>query len=147
MAKSRETFNKRSREIQRQKQKQEKKEKMQERRSQPKGKQLEDMIAYIDEDGNITNTAPDPRLKKVFKAEDIQIATPPGNERDSSHTGMINFFNEEKGFGFIVDAKFQQRIFFHSSQLQEPVKMHDKVKFDTENSDRGLVAIAVKKAS
>lgn len=57
MAKSKESFNKRDKEKQRQKEKQEKKDKMEERRAtQSKGKSLEDMMAYIDENGNIVST-------------------------------------------------------------------------------------------
>ncbi len=58
MAKSKETFIKREKEKQRIKQKQEKREKMQERKANAGHKSLEDMMAYIDENGNLSSTAP-----------------------------------------------------------------------------------------
>lgn len=59
MAKSKESFNKREKEKQRQRAKREKQEKMEERRAnQTKGKPLDEMLAYIDENGNITSTPP-----------------------------------------------------------------------------------------
>jgi len=62
MAKSKESFNKREKQKQRQKKKQEKQVKMQERRAnQEKGKQLDDMMAYVDENGNISSTPPEPK--------------------------------------------------------------------------------------
>ena len=77
MAKSKITFNKKEKEKQRQKNKQEKKEKMDERRAnQVKGKSLEQMMAYIDENGNISATPPDPRKKITIQAEDIPIGVP-----------------------------------------------------------------------
>lgn len=60
MAKSKESFSKREKERKRLKQKQEKQEKLQQRKAEGnKSKSLEDMMAYIDENGNITSTPPD----------------------------------------------------------------------------------------
>lgn len=103
------------------------------------------MMAYIDENGNISDTPSDPRIKKVFKAEDIQIAIPPGNERDHKRLGTVQFFNTEKGFGFIIDAISKERIFVHSTNLEEPVKENDKVQFETQVGERGVAAVLVKK--
>ena len=67
MARSKESFNKREKEKQRQKEKREKKEKMEERKlNQGKGKSLDEMLAYVDEDGNISSTPPDPVKRKVI---------------------------------------------------------------------------------
>lgn len=146
MAKSRETYNKKSKEQKKQKQRQDKKEKMEERKKNAqKGKSLEDMMAYIDENGNISDTPPDPRTRKTFKAEDIQISIPQGNERESRHSGSVQFFNEEKGFGFILDQQSKERIFFHNSSLSEPVGLNDKVVFEIQAGDRGWVAVDVRK--
>lgn len=146
MAKSKETYNKKSKEQKRLKLRQDKQQKMEERKSNTKkGKSLEEMMAYIDENGNISDTPPDPHMKRVFKAEDIQIAIPPGNEKDYTRYGTVQFFNEEKGFGFIVDTVHKERIFFHTSNLEEPVKLNEKVQFETQVGDRGLVAVQIKK--
>lgn len=64
MPKSKESFLKREKEKQRQKQKQEKHEKMEERRAnQTKGKSLDEMMAFLDENGNIISTPPDAGTK------------------------------------------------------------------------------------
>ncbi len=146
MAKSRETFNKKNKEQKKQKKKQEKQEKMEERKvNAQKGKDLQDMLAYVDEHGNISDTPPDPKNKKVFNLEDVQIGTPQGNERDHTRSGTVHFFNEEKGFGFIIDAQNNDRIFVHSSNLTEPIAVNDKVEYELEAGDRGWVAANVKK--
>ncbi len=60
MAKSKESFNKREKERKRLKQKQEKQEKLQQRKaSNAKGGKLEDMLAYVDENGNLIPVPPD----------------------------------------------------------------------------------------
>src|SRR3990170_6334473 len=74
MGKSQETFGKKEKEKKRLKQRQEKQEKMDERKANAKkGKSLDEMMAYLDENGNISSTPPDPKKKKVFKQEDMQI--------------------------------------------------------------------------
>jgi len=146
MAKSRETYNKKSKEQKRSKERQDKKEKMEERKKNAqKGKSLDEMMAYVDENGNISDTPPDPRAKKVFKAEDMQIGIPKGNERDTTHSGTIQFFNDEKGFGFIMDHQRNERIFFHHSSLTEEVNLNDKVTFEIQPGDRGWVAVDIRK--
>ncbi|HEU4607363.1 MAG TPA: hypothetical protein VFS31_04585 [Chitinophagaceae bacterium] len=61
MAKSRETFQKRLKEKKRRERKMAKKEKLEQRRAENEsgGKSLQDMIAYVDEDGNLTETPPE----------------------------------------------------------------------------------------
>lgn len=147
MARSKETFNKREKEKQRQKEKMEKKERMEERKANAvKGKSLDDMLAYIDENGNITSTPPDPKKRKVFNAEDIEIGVPKYVEEPEElvREGRVDYFNESKGFGFIVQ-KDGERIFFHVNQLTEPVGEGDKVSFDVERGPKGWNAVGVKK--
>ncbi|HUQ97489.1 MAG TPA: cold shock domain-containing protein [Chitinophagaceae bacterium] len=148
MAKSQETFGKKEKEKKRLKQRQDKQEKMDERKANAKsGKSLEDMMAYIDENGNISSTPPDPRKKKVFNQEDMQISVPKyeASEEDLIRTGAVAFFNEDKGFGFINDAKSGERIFIHVNQLTERIVEGDKVTFEVESGARGLSAVNVKK--
>ena len=60
MAKSKETFNKKEKEKKRRKQKEEKKQKIEERKGNRRdGNSLEGMMAYLDENGNLTDTPPD----------------------------------------------------------------------------------------
>lgn len=148
MAKARETFGKKEKENKRLKQRQEKKEKMDARKANAKsGKSLEEMMAYLDENGNISSVPPDPQKKKTFKVEDMQISVPKyePSEAEALRTGIIAFFNEDKGFGFINDSKTGERIFVHASQLAERLVENNKVTFEVEAGNRGLSALNVKK--
>lgn len=145
-----ETIGKKERDKKKMKKRQDKLEKMQERKSNNnRGKSLDDMIAYVDENGNISSTPPDMRNRKKVRAEDMQISTPKARDIDPAtliRTGVITFFNEAKGFGFIKDAQSQDSVFMHVNQLSERVKENDKVTFETENGPKGLNAVNIKKA-
>lgn len=146
MAKPKETFNKKDKEKKRLQKRQEKRDKMDERRANSKkGKSLEDMMAYIDENGNITDKPHDPRIKRVFKQEDIRIGVPEQEEVSAVRTGVVAFFNSEKGFGFINDKQTGERIFVHINNLSEPIVESNKVSFEVEMGARGPVAINITK--
>lgn len=148
MAKSKITFNKREKEKQRQQQKQQKREKMEERKANAgKGKSLDDMMAYLDENGNLVSTPPDPSKKRVFNAEDIEIGVPKstGENETEVNTGVVDFFNQSKGFGFIKDGQNGERLFFHVNQLQESVNENDRVSYDIERGPRGFNAVNIRK--
>ena len=57
-----ETWNKKERQKKKLKEKMDKAEKMKERKEQTGKKSLEDMMAYVDENGNISATPQDPRI-------------------------------------------------------------------------------------
>jgi len=61
-------------------------------------------------------------------------------------TGTVKFFNESKGFGFIVDDGTQQEIFVHVTGLVDKVRENDKVMYDTIEGRKGKNAIGVKRA-
>jgi len=151
MGKSQETFSKKEKEKNRIKRRQDKAEKMEERKANAKkGKTLEEMMAYIDENGNISSTPPDPRKKKIFKQEEIQLGVPVqevGKEEDLIRTGVVTFFNDTKGFGFIKDMQTQESVFIHVNQLSEAIRENDKVTFQVERGPKGLSALRVKKSS
>lgn len=146
MARSQETFTKREREKQRVKKQQEKKEKMKERKAnKEKGKSLDDMMAYLDENGNLSDRPGDPRKKKVHRREDISISVPRQEDLvpEEPRTGVVSFFNEEKGFGFINDTVSRSRVFFHVNNLSSDVKENDKVSFRVEQGVKGPMAMEV----
>jgi CspA family cold shock protein len=60
-------------------------------------------------------------------------------------TGIVKFFNEAKGFGFIMADDDKSEIFVHHSGLIEKVRENDKVEFETMQGKRGLNAINVRK--
>jgi len=148
LARSTETFSKKEKEKARLKKSKEKKERAEERKANAgKGKTLEDMMAYIDEYGNITSTPPDPSRKIKINSEDIQIAVAKQEDipHDTVRNGIVSFFNESKGYGFIKDLQTQESIFVHINALTEPLKENNMVTFETEQGQKGLSAIKVKK--
>lgn len=148
MARSQETFNKKEAEKRKQQKRKEKEQRREERKANAKeGKSLEEMMAYVDENGNLTSTPPDPTKKKVIKEEDIllgarKIEAP--NPADAIRQGKVTFFNESKGYGFIKDMKTQESIFVHINSLQGPIKENDKVTFEVEKGFKGPNAVRVK---
>jgi cold shock CspA family protein len=148
MGKSQESWNKKEREKQKQKERKEKLERKQERKENAKkGKSLEDMMAYVDENGNISNTPPDPKKRKEIKVEDIEIGVPKSIPVDPSElirTGTVTYFNESKGYGFISDEKNHERIFVHVNSCHDPIKEQSKVTFEIEMGPKGANAINVK---
>ena len=142
-----ETFSKKEKEKKRAKDKQEKAQKMRERKeSNSKGKSLEDMMAYLDENGNITSVPPDPSKRKEIDLESIQLGAAKNDvNEDPVRKGVVSFFNDAKGYGFIIDRATRENIFVHSNNLLQPVKEKDKVVFETERTPKGMSAVRVKK--
>lgn len=60
------------------------------------------------------------------------------------YTGTVKFFNETKGFGFVVDNASQEEIFVHVSGLIDNIREGDQVTFNTERGKKGMNAIDVK---
>ncbi len=147
MGRSQDTFNKKEKEKKRLKKKKDKLQRKEDRKaSSEKGKSLEDMLAYVDEDGNISSTPPDPDKKKKIKAEDIEVSVSKKAEPDPAdliRKGTVTFFNESKGYGFIRDADNGESIFVHVNGLTEPVGEGDKVTFETEMGQKGPNAVKV----
>lgn len=144
-----ETWNKKDREKKRQQNKKDKAERKQERKENSKGKSLDDMLAYVDENGVIIPTPPDPRKMKMVKLEDIEIGVPKQKEIDPAELirkGVITFFNESKGYGFIRDLETQESIFVHVNGLKEAVSENSKVIFEIEMGPKGPNAFNVKLA-
>lgn len=148
MGRSQETFNKKEKEKKRLKKKEDKQQKKEDRKANSdKGKSFEDMLAYVDENGMLTSTPPDPKKKRVFKVEDIQIGVSrqePIDPADLIRKGTITFFNDSKGYGFIKDSENGDSVFVHINALSGPVKENDKVTFETEHGPKGLNAVNVK---
>jgi len=58
--------------------------------------------------------------------------------------GTVKFFNESKGFGFIVDTETNKEVFVHVSGLVDKVKENDEVDFEVEEGPKGSNAVNVK---
>lgn len=148
MGKSKETWNKKETEKKKQKKKKDKEQRKQERKAQAQeGSSLDDMIAYVDEYGNISSTPPDPAKKEKIKKEDIEVSVPKQETERSTDVirkGTVKFFNDAKGYGFIKDDQTQDSIFVHVNGLVDPIEENDKVTFEVTMGQRGPNAVNVK---
>jgi cold shock CspA family protein len=142
-----ETWNKKEREKKKKQEKKDKEERKQERKENGKAKSLDDMLAYVDENGNISATPPDIGKIRKVKLEDIEISVPkqqPVDPADLIRKGVVTFFNDAKGYGFIKDSVTQESVFVHINSLKEQVKEQSKVIFEIEMGPKGANAVNVK---
>lgn len=58
--------------------------------------------------------------------------------------GVVKFFNETKGFGFIKPNNSQTDIFVHTSGLVDEIRENDLVEYDEERGKKGMNAVNVK---
>lgn len=147
MGRSQETFNKKEVRSKKEKKRKEKEKKRIARKETETKSSLDDMIAYVDENGMITSTPPDPTKKKKVKLEDIELGVPksdPSQQEDPVRKGVVAFFNESKGYGFIKDSETKESVFVHVNNLLEEVKEGNMVSFEVERGQKGLAAIKVK---
>jgi cold shock CspA family protein len=147
MGRGNETFGKKEVRAKKEKKKKEKEQKRQGRKGQGRdGNDLDSMIAYVDEFGKLSSTPPDLTKKIVINADEIEIGVPKtaDEDPDSVHRGIVTFYNETKGFGFIKDMQNSKDVFVHVHALLEPIKENNKVTFDVAKGPKGLTAINVK---
>ena len=147
MGRSQETFNKKEVRNKKEKKRKEKEKKRLARKDSDKSGDLDDMIAYVDENGVLTDTPPDPSKKKKAKLEDIEISVPKredAGEIDPIRKGIVSFFNDSKGFGFIRDMETQESVFVHVNNTLEEIKEDNVVTFEVEMGPKGPSAVKVK---
>jgi cold shock CspA family protein len=144
-----ETMGKKDREKKKQRKQQDKADKREQRKNNnDKGKSLEEMMVYMDENGNLSSTPPDPRKRKEISVEMIQIGVMKKEDmpvEDKERNGVVRMFDHNKGYGFIKDHVTGESVFVHANKLSEMISEGDKVIFETENTHKGLNAIKVKK--
>ncbi len=141
-----ETFAKKEKEKKKAKKKLERAEKREERKvNNNKGKSFEDMIAYVDEFGNITNIPPDKQKRSENAVAAPQVRNSGDLDEDVESTGVVALFFEDKGYGFITEDKTRLNIFVHSNKLTESIKEKDRVTFRKESSPKGYAAVNVRK--
>ena len=149
MARSNETFGKKEKEKKKLQKRKEKEARKAARKESQEKKGLDDMIAYVDENGMITDTPPDPNKKKEeIDASTIEIGISRQEDvepEDSTLTGRVSFFNNDKGYGFIKDRDSQESYFVHINNVLEPIDEGDAVNFEIEKGPKGMVAVNVKK--
>jgi cold shock CspA family protein len=147
MGKSQETFGKKEKEKKRLKKRKEKLEKREERKANSqKGASLEDMMVYVDENGQLTDTPPDPTKKKKINAKNIEISVPKREdvpEDKGPKKGKVEFFNDQKGYGFIKEMDSNEKFFVHINGCVDDIAEGDKVTFELERGLKGMNAVNV----
>jgi cold shock CspA family protein len=146
MARSRESFGKKNVRTKKEKKRKEKEQKKQARK-EGGADSFDDMIAYVDENGMISDTPPDPDKKEEISAEDIELGVPrktDEEESDEPREGRVNYYNDSKGYGFITDKESRDSIFFHINNAIDEVEQGNIVNFKTEPGDRGMVATQIR---
>jgi cold shock CspA family protein len=148
MARSQNSFNKQENEKKRLKKRKEKLQKKEEQKSNPSDGGFDNMIAYVDEFGNITDTPPDLTKKEKIDVSTIEIAVKRREEEElpAVRNGRIDFFDTSKGFGFIKENGTQEKYFVHVNGLLEAVQEGETVTFELEMGRKGMNAVRVKKA-
>lgn len=106
---------------------------------------LDDMIAWVDEKGNITDTPPEEDKVEEISLEDIAISTPKKEEvEEVPLKGRVDYFDVNKGFGFIKDLGSAEKYFFHISSVSfEGIAEGNIVNFETERGTRGINAVNI----
>jgi len=148
MAGSQETFGKQEREKKRAKKRLEKEKKKLARKEQAKDNTSE--FVYVDAYGNLTDTPPDPNIKLEIDAESIELGIPKKEDRPEDDTptgrqGKVSFYDDSKGFGFIIDDMNKEKYFVHVSGCQDKIQEEDVVTYELERGMKGMNAVRVKK--
>lgn len=146
MAKSQDTFNKKEKEKKRLKKRLEKAQKKEERKSNSQGGGLENMMAYVDENGSISDTPPDQTKIKKVDINSIVLGVPKREEEVITiRKGRVDYFNDSKGFGFIKEHETQDKYFVHINGVIGDIRENDVVTFELERGLKGMNAVRVKK--
>lgn len=106
---------------------------------------LDDMIAYVDENGVISSTPPADNIKREeINAEEIIIATPKKEDEEPVILrGRVEFFNESRGFGFIKNLSGVEKYFFHVNNVVGSIIENNIVTFDLERGVKGMNAVNI----
>jgi len=146
MGRSQETFNKKEVRNKKEKKRKEKEKRRLAKKDTDKKSSLDDMIAYVDENGMLTDTPPDPDKKTEINVEDIEIGVPTRSDEDFDpvRRGSVSFFNDSKGFGFIRDLVTKESVFVHVNNVLEEIKEGNLVSFEVEMGPKGPAAVKVK---
>lgn len=150
MSKTHQSFSKKEKEKKRIKKREEKQKKKEARKQDSKDNPQGIQFAYVDYNGNLTDTPPDPDLKVEVELEDIQISVPKSEFKeedkfDPVHEGQVSYFDPSKGFGFIIDSASQEKYFTHISGHLDEIAENNTVSFELEKGLKGMNAVRVKK--
>jgi cold shock CspA family protein len=147
MGRSQETFNKKEVKNKKEKKRKEKEKKRLIRKETGKKSSFDDMIAYVDEFGMISSTPPDPSKKIIIDVNSIELGvtkSDPAQKPDYIRKGIVTFFNDSKGFGFIRDMESKQSVFVHINNLHDKIKENNVVSYEIGKGPKGATALNVK---
>ncbi len=146
MGRSKETSGKKEVKSKQEKKRKEKEKRRLEKKEQGKKGDLDDMIAWVDENGMITSTPPDLSQKKEINAESIELGVPKSEPRNFNkiRTGRLQNYNETRAFGFIIDSETNESIFVHNNDCDGELRAGCNVEFETEKGVKGIKAVRVK---
>ena len=60
-------------------------------------------------------------------------------------TGKVKFFNDVKGYGFLIENETNQEYFVHATGLLDKVKKDQLVQFDIEEGKKGPKCVNVQR--
>jgi CspA family cold shock protein len=134
MAKSQLTFKKKERAKKQVQKRQEKEERrLINKTNNDKGKSLDEMMAYVDEYGNLTNTPPTKSYE--FKPSDLER---PLHDSDLPKQGSVSFIHPSGHYGYIRDEKSNESYYYNEGQLGVKLALFQKVTFKSKTTPKGL---------
>ncbi|MCH5599782.1 cold-shock protein [Niabella ginsengisoli] len=101
------------------------------------------MLAYVDENGNLTETPPDKNARPSQIIPPVVANSNALNAVDNTRKGIVTFFDPNKGYGFIKDSQTQESIFVHINSSSVQLKENLKVAFEMQKGPRGFAAANV----
>ena len=147
MGRSQNSFLKKQKEKQKAQKKKEKQARKEERKANAQGGGLDNMMAYVDSYGNISDTPIDEETSKKENEEfEIQVSVPKSEDNTKvERRGKVEFFDAQKGFGFIIQDGSQEKFFVHESNATDSLTEGQKVAFKIQKGMKGMDAVEVKK--
>jgi cold shock CspA family protein len=144
MGKNKESFGKKEVRNKQEKKRKEKEKKRLEKKEQSKNS-FDDMIAWVDENGNLSSTQPDMSNKEEIDADSIEVSIPKAELRDKNtvYEGKLTIYDDSKGYGFIKCSSLQDSVFVHINDSTGALAVGVSVKFEIEESVKGMKAVNV----
>ncbi|MBS7334046.1 MAG: cold shock domain-containing protein [Weeksellaceae bacterium] len=105
-----------------------------------KGKSLEEMIVYVDVLGNFTDVPPHLQDKEADLKNNERLEV-----KEIFIEGVVDNYNDAKGFGFIKVINTTDKIFFHFKESREQLKVGDNVSFKKVLTEKGFKATQISK--
>ena len=106
------------------------KQKKKEGRKDSTAKSFDDMIAYVDENGMIHDTPPETVNTDEINAENIMVSVPKKAEEETIRKGRVDYFNKDRGYGFIKDMESAEKYFFHIKNAPADIGEGNLVSFE-----------------